>query len=73
MWTLVAEASHFTRRNQMKHHNIPYKDGVAGSSPVPPTLLVKIDNLHQKEQHGNATGMCTIPYKDVHGDRSKLS
>ena len=41
MWTLVAEASHFTRRNQMKHHNIPYKDGVAGSSPVPPTYAQK--------------------------------
>lgn len=33
-----------------KDHNIPYKDGVAGSSPVPPTLRRKSFYFHQKVQ-----------------------
>lgn len=36
-----------------KVHSIPYKDGVAGSSPVPPTLRVKSINFHQKVQFVN--------------------
>lgn len=45
-----------------KVQHIPYKDGVAGSSPVPPTLRVKSINLHQKVQFVN---VC----KDVDGGK----
>lgn len=42
-----------------KVHEIPYKDGVAGSSPVPPTLRVKSEYFHQKVQPNIRTGMGT--------------